>query len=241
MSKYTIHDLKKHNNEKVQFETAFLVILLRPISNILAVFLSNLGIKPNFVTFLNYFIVISSPFFLFFHDNGLILFTFMLLIWQMLDIVDGNIARLTNTFSTLGGSVDHLTGMHISAFLPFIFGLYDFNNPSNFFFDNNSYSLILGSIGSIFSILLRFIDLYLSTENKDDFVSNLRYGNSPKNLFELCVMIVRQFEYPGGLLIIILCSFALMGMLDIAVLFYFVLYILFYISFVMLLIFRRLL
>jgi phosphatidylglycerophosphate synthase len=241
MFKYTIDDLKRHNNKKVQFETAFLVILLRPFSDFLAVLLANLGIKPNFVTFLNYFIVISSPFFLFYYESGLILFILMLLLWQMLDIVDGDIARLTNTFSNFGGSVDHLTGMHISAFLPFIFGLYDFFNPSNFFFDDKSLSLILGSIGSIFSILLRFIDLYLSTEHKDDFVSSLRYGNSPKNLFQFCVMIVRQFEYPGGLLIIILSSFALMGILDIAILFYFILYILFYISFVMLLTFKRLL
>jgi len=196
--RYDVKTLAIASEEKVRSEDAFLLMALRPIAIYPSVALANLGVSANAVTYFNCFVVAFS--FLLVLFGFVLTGIFFLYVWQLLDIIDGNIARLTGVASKLGGAVDHLTGVHVASLLPLIFAI-------QYFIDgglNSQYFLIAGSAASTIILLLRFCDFYIVTELNSDHVSTHRTGfTKNRSFFQHAVFLTRQIEFPGGLQIIL--------------------------------------
>lgn len=89
-------------------------------------------------------------------------------LWVVLDCVDGNIARVTKSYSAMGDFIDAQSGYTMMAFIFFANGVAAFNT-SYLWHDKAYFFIILGAISSISNILARMLNskyAYCSLENK---------------------------------------------------------------------------
>lgn len=117
LAKKTMTD-EKRKQAKNDF---FAYYIGRPLSYILTVPFLKLGIKPNTVSFISIFPSIIGFFMIGFGDTLIIkiLGWLMFLLWNLLDGVDGNIARYKKQFSKTGALWDATSG-YVAMFLTYI-------------------------------------------------------------------------------------------------------------------------
>lgn len=99
--------MKKYINENVKFN--FLQHILYKISYPFSLIFSSLGLTPNNITWLSFFLCAFSGFFLIKNDHELFLICWYLS--HFLDYCDGTLARITNNTTKILLRVDHLSDL----------------------------------------------------------------------------------------------------------------------------------
>lgn len=144
-------------------------LLVKKPSYFLAAIFIILGIKPNTVTYLSlYLSIIAFLVFVFFPSEYFLLAAILLNLWNVLDAVDGNIARYTGKTSLFGHFLDTVACYFTIAlsFLAIGFAADHSNNRFDIFPDLNY--LLMGALASISNILMRLI-----YQNKKNCFSSL--------------------------------------------------------------------
>lgn len=131
----------------------------RPISIMMTMPLINTKVKPTTVTKLS---VLASIIGFFLVAFGKImpvklLGWFFFLLWNLLDGVDGNLARCTNQCSALGDLWDTMAGYAAMVFTYFAAGIAAFYDVNKFTFLEPYWFLIIGGATAIASIFPRLV------------------------------------------------------------------------------------
>jgi phosphatidylglycerophosphate synthase len=216
-----IKKIYRENLNSKSYEIAFLVVIFRFISPPFVYFLSEWKVNPLHISYLNLFIVISALFLFLFASNIYIPIA-LLALWQFVDTLDGGVARTRQMISNYGGFIDQISGMIMLSFLPFIIGVaasvqirgglvYE-----NYFLNwlTPEIILILGGFSSVSAIFSRFINHTIKIrfgEDNSKRVTSERYFNN------ILKIIIINIENIGGINLIILLIFSLIGMLPLYV------------------------
>jgi len=167
----------KRNNRIYNLkDDAVIVYLISLISYIFTPVFIIFKIKPNTITFINFVLAVLSLSFIFagqvaYFEIGILIY----FIFRVLDVCDGNVARMTSQSSFFGRFLDSILDIFYESFLILSIGFYclKYHNSDNLFF--------LGIVASIFSIYSTCIhDKYsslvrwMNEENKTKFVPYLR-------------------------------------------------------------------
>lgn len=184
--------------------------LVRPISNIVSIPLIERKVNPTNVTIASaVFPIIAFISFLVFHGTaGFAIGWLSILIWNILDGVDGNIARYNNQCSKFGELWDAAAGwLAIMAFY-FGMGFVSFYNPG-FLFDLNIPSylfLILGSVTAMCWIYPRLVMQKKVVLMGDDSVKEVQ---DRTNYGLLKLLFFNMTSINGGAAIIFLFAYVL--------------------------------
>lgn len=104
----------KASLKSMDTEETFDLLFYRPIGYIVALVSAKLGIKPNAITILSIFLGIGAGVLLYFHDAGYIWYNLagmaLLVLADICDSADGQLARLTKQYSRLGRILDGVSG-----------------------------------------------------------------------------------------------------------------------------------
>lgn len=168
------HDLKntmteeKKKNAKNDY---FAFYIGRPLSYILTVPFLQLNIKPNFVSILSTVeVVIASVVLSASHNIKIAVIGWLLFfLWNLLDGVDGNIARLKKISTDLGSVYDAMSGYTAMFLFFFSAGIYAFN------ISDSKYAYIQIIIGAISGMSELFPRLVMhKAKNEVGNVSNIK-------------------------------------------------------------------
>ena len=151
------------------------LLVKKPSYFLSAIFIS-FGVKPNTVTYLSlYLSIIAFLVFVFLPSEYYLLAAILLNLWNILDAVDGNIARYTGKTSLFGHFLDTVACYFTIALSFLAIGLAadQSNNRFDIFPDLNY--LLLGALVSISNILMRLI--YQNKKNCFSKLSHLEVKN----------------------------------------------------------------
>lgn len=147
--------------------------LLRPISNIISIPLIEIGVNPTPVTMVSgVFPILAFLAFIFIPDDwGFWMGWFSILIWNILDGVDGNIARYCQKTSPRGGVWDATVGW--AAMVVFYSGMgfvayYNFGNSMADEYVKNFFYILMGDMAAMCWIFPRLVmHKTINTVSKD--------------------------------------------------------------------------
>lgn len=134
----------------------------RPLSYILTIPFLYMNIKPNTITLISIIPQVIG-FVIFYFANSktaLVIAWFMFFLWNLLDGVDGNVARYKKQFSKLGSVYDAMSGYLASALSFFSIGIVAAHFDC--FFDiyipfNKDLYIVLGGLSALFTLFPRLI------------------------------------------------------------------------------------
>jgi len=192
----------------------------RPISFYLSIIFLKLKISPNQVTILSWVFALAGCFAYCIGENiwSLIGFLFII-IWALLDYVDGSMARFLNQRTSFGHFIDVVGAYYVIALLPICLAIGVVNSN---FFDTlyNYYILIIGAFSSILSILLRLIlakgEVIFGVDGRDTMNTNSSALSSFLKWVE-ALMSPRGIHFP----LLIICTIKGIAGLTFFILFYF--------------------
>ena len=221
-------DIKNANSHKNYEYNSFLIKILRPLSYFPSSVFVNLGFSATQVTLLNYIVVlVSLATLIFFDKNFLFISALLLILWQLLDIVDGNIARFLKQTSNLGGFLDHMLGIFLLISLYPIIGLKLIlnNDLLNFLFLENNLIIFISCFTSILSLLFRLTGFYVHNIFKNSPIDDYKYDNlsslKKNNFSQKIIFFLRNAEMLGGYQILFFLFFCIINFLDLFILIYF--------------------
>ena len=199
----------------------WVTIAVRPLSIWLTVPLTNSKIKPTTITKLSVLANLVGFFILAFSQNvisSLVGWMFFFL-WAVLDGVDGNLARSTNQCSLLGDLWDTMGGYAAMVLIYFSAGILAFHDVNAVRFCDESVILILGGLTAVLSIFPRLIMHKKKSANVDDAAVK---SISDKQNFGLSKIAAMNLVSPSGFMQVIFLISILLHLLDIFVVFYFI-------------------
>ena len=182
----TINDIRStFPEEKRTFErnNLFGYFVLRRISFYLTWLFIRLGVSANEVTGISILIGCFGCILLAFGSySGMIAGALILNIWALLEFVDGNVARATDSSSNYGAFVDDLNAYTVSALFFISVGVGAFHHPDLWLNSiainvDNGVFLFLGGWASVFYIFPRFIgDIFVKafSQEQSAFVDELK-------------------------------------------------------------------
>lgn len=214
-------------------DQSLLRYLVRPIGNYTAWVALKCKLTPNNVSYFNLIISICICVgFAAGNAQTRVITSTMLLIWQIIDVTDGTMARTLNIRSNYGGFIDDLGGLIIIAFLPICVGINLFNQPEYLYQDNLAVILnndisyknaifFMCATNSIISVTSRLFDKMLKIRFRK--ILNKKLINEHKNLNSMTI--IKNLENLGGFQIVLLINASIFQCLELYVFFYFVIYI----------------
>ena len=186
----TPQEIEKATMTEEKWKTAhydfFAFYVGRPISYVVTIPFLYTNISPNMVSIISIIPLFIGLILSYFANNilQLLLTWLMFFIWNILDGVDGNIARYKKQFSRLGSVYDAMSG-YMAACLTFLcMGIVASHHGDclpAFLMLNDDIYLILGGLSAIFVIFPRLIMHKAITTTKDYSLSEsvndrMRYG-----------------------------------------------------------------
>lgn len=232
MIKKSIQEIKESSKDK-QDSYPF----LRGIRLILGYNLTWLAIRmrllPLHVTYFNLFLgFMICIMFAWLDPVYRIVAALLLVFWQAMDTVDGNMARTLKIRSNYGGFVDEIGGLILLAFIQFSIcvGLYRFPEGSITIIDSYAglsfslhpeYFLIIGGFGSISTILSRLINRIIIIRFGVTPTKSVGIAGTDKFLFNNMVSVFRNIESFGGFQIPLIFLASIFNLLSLLVIFYF--------------------
>lgn len=155
VKKYTWKQvINSRTEEKIKIDNLDIWVrfIIRPISFVITYFILKIKMTANQASFLSMLIsFIGLAFVLTFHENGLLWALCVFNFWIIFDAVDGNIARVTKTFSDKGTYIDAISGYLYLLILYITLGL------GLYYQINDVKYLALGFLISIMTIFPRLI------------------------------------------------------------------------------------
>lgn len=234
----SVNEIREASKDKKNGPSAFLIIIVKPLGDYVAWFCLRLGLTPMQVTYFDFFLVITACLmFALLGPPYRILASVFLIIWQLLDVVDGNMARVLKCCSDYGGFVDHICGMFLLAFLQLSIGIGLYFHPENsaqeLFYKLginlphlSVYILICGACSSVAAILIRLlhqtIHEFFGSEMFTEYECRCKDTGDSKLSVKL-IRFARNFERLGSLQIIIIFMASLFRCMELVVLAYFIL------------------
>ncbi len=215
-----IYDRVMPESKRREEKFNFMCRVTRPISIVMTMPFINTKVKPTTITKIS---VLSSVI-----SFGLIAFGrsifpmllgwFFYLLWDLLDGVDGNLARCTNQCSANGDLWDTMGGYLAMVFVYFGTGIAAFYETSMITFCESYWMIILGGATAVMSIFPRLImHKKKSSEGNTGAVKAL----SDKKNFSLKTLIVMNFISPTGFMVLFIVGAIVFRMLNIFICVYF--------------------
>lgn len=192
----------------------------RPISILMTLPLINSKVKPTTVTKWSIAFATVGFALVAFGPNMLIkiLGWLCFLMWNLLDGVDGNLARCTNQCSQMGDLWDTTAGYAAMVFTYFAAGIAGYYDNNAIALCDSHWLLILGGATAVISIFPRLVMHKKKSSNIDDTgVKAL----SDKQNFGLKNIIAMNFISPSGFMQVIFLICIVCHLLNIFVVFYF--------------------
>lgn len=144
---------------------------------------------------------------------------FFIFIWSVLDNIDGNLARCTKQCSDIGDLWDTTGGYAAMVLIYYSAGTASFFSKNTVYLADNYWFLLLGGLTAIFSIFPRLVLQKKKTYGvKSGAVDSL----SDKHRFGLMQILAMNLVSPSGLMQIIFLICIGFRLLNIFVVFYFV-------------------
>ena len=237
-SAYTIGDIRKAYAEAEGLEfyaTSFAVKIIRPFSFYLTWFFLRAGISANQTTFLSWVAVLMGCASYAFVPAGLRWLPLALVLtWALLDYVDGNIARVTDTRSQYGHFIDVIGAYWFLAFLPFFMGVGLYYSPEGSLNDvlrmvgidgagDPGLILMMGAFAALANTLLRLTVMRMqATFDLDPRGAESAPGGSSRIAF--LVSVVEAATSPRGFYLPFLVLSTAFQKLELFLAFYFVAY-----------------
>jgi hypothetical protein len=185
----------------------FVKYVIRPLSFYLSVLFIEFGFTANGVTWLSMLLGLVGSIFLALGDSFELVGCLLLLVWLILDHVDGNIARYNKTQSNYGDFLDTVACYLVLATFPLGLGIGSYFKEESV--TVSFFVLLLGSIASLLNIFPRLLYQKMKAYNFDDgsYQSNISIGTG-----ESLIRRVTYFLYkstmnsinPSGFLFVIL-------------------------------------
>lgn len=194
--------------------------LVRPLSDIISIPLIEAGVRATPVTiFSSIFPILAFAFFAFLKgDAGFWLGWLSLLVWNILDGVDGNIARYTDTCSRKGELWDATVGWAAVVAFYFGMGMVAAYKPGIYLI-NNCWFVVMGAMASIANLFPRLImqkkNVLMGTESVKELKERADYG-----VLRLLVFNLTSINGLAAVLMAVAYLFDVMGLCTI---FYFLL------------------
>jgi phosphatidylglycerophosphate synthase len=205
--------LKKINfqynkSQKFKYEkNLFLYRIYRPISFYIAIFFIFFKVKPNFITFLNFLLIIASH--SFFLKGDLLLGSLFLLLSVIFDLTDGNLARYYKSNNSFGKIADGLVDSFV--FLTFFFYAISLViNEQKIY--NVNFTLLIGALTSISYLFKMYFDVKCSfvlirDKKRNRNITKCLLLEKKKNFFNKIKKLVNEF-YLGIPIFLIFCIIA---------------------------------
>lgn len=217
ISKKTMTE-EKRSEAKNDF---FAFYIGRPLSYVLTVPFFKLKIKPNTVSFISIIPIIVGFILLSFGNNMILklLGWFMFFLWNLLDGVDGNLARYTKQFSKTGSLWDATSG-YIAMVLTFLsMGIGCFYGNFTFTSLDKEIFIILGSLSSIAIIFPRLImHKRITSIGTDEKSSSLKN----KNNYSILKIIALNLISVSGLIQVFMLISIIFKIMDLFTIVYFI-------------------
>ena len=221
--KYSIKDIiNSTTEEKNKFNNSFLwwKIAVKYPAAFLTKFFLWFKINPNSVTSISVLIGLIGLYLIAFGKYSYNLFGILLVyIWQLLDDVDGNIARITDCTSKYGEFLDDLGAIIMYGFLFYALGINVALNPDIYVGHNNYFSslfpynvsiFITGSMCSILCVLRLYQNFLFNKVVGENLNKNsIKITSKERNInFSLVYNLLRSniLEFMGFLLPIVFIS-----------------------------------
>lgn len=209
---------KKRKEERFNILAA---LIGRPISILITKAFINTSVKPTTITKISILASLIGFFLFCFANNtiGLLVGWIFFFAWNILDGVDGNLARCTNQCSPLGDLWDTMGGYAAMVLMYFGAGVASYYHPQLIQIGHSELILILGCATATISIFPRLVMHKRKSSNfDDDAVKSV----SNKQNFGLSQIIALNFISPSGFMQIILLVCIIFGLLNCFVMAYFI-------------------
>ena len=193
----------------------------RPLSYILTVPFLKLNVKPNTVSLISIIPVIIGFLFVgfgktfFFKILGWVCF----FLWNLLDGVDGNIARYTKQFSKTGSLLDATSGYFAMIFTFLSFGVGCYYGSFTILNIDQAIMIVLGGISASFVILPRLVMHKRITSVGDDDNSSEMKDKSKYNLIKIIGLNIISVS---GMIQIFMLFSIIFRIMDLFTVFYFI-------------------
>ena len=167
--------------------------------------------------------------------TGRLVGTGLVLVWQIIDVTDGTMARALKIRDNFGGFVDYATGMVLASFLPFCLGVGTYLAP------DGSLGRLLGAIGrpmphpaalvvmagaaiSIMSLYMRLINRVLIIRFGESLAGSRSSAAGPPPKAGWIHSLAKNLETIGGLQAVAFLAASVLGKLEVLLTLYFFFY-----------------
>lgn len=155
--KYTMKDIMaSYTPEKRKDTSLWARVFSRPLSFAVTYPLINLGVSANAVSVASIFVALLACGLLMMGDPLSTIGVFIFLFWDVLDCVDGNIARVKKASSLKGEYMDAISGYTAPAFIYLAVGVAAFRKPG-IMSGIGYWIIVIGAVASLSDLLSRII------------------------------------------------------------------------------------
>lgn len=195
----------------------------RPISYVLTIPFLYLNLMPNTISLLSMLpLIIGFIMSYFAKTKCILIFVWILFfLWNLLDGVDGNVARFKKQFSKIGSVYDAMSGYLAMVLTFFSVGIAASNFSGvldSYFFDKDIY-IILGALSGIFVIFPRLIMHKTISTLMDS--SSAKAVKDKENFNSIKVLALNLGSVTGGAQVLMLIAF-IFNIMDIYTICYFI-------------------
>ena len=224
--KVSVTEIKDCYNpdEKLDDDSLWLVkFVVRPVSFYLSVLFIELSFSANGVTWLSMLLGVIGSLFLALGSGFELIGCLLLIIWLVLDHVDGNLARHYKTQSKYGDFLDTIACYLVLALFPLGLGVGAYFKEESFIIP--FYVLLLGALSSLLSILPRLFYQKMKAYNFDEQgyqgTISINTGTSTvgRSIYALYRLVINAIN-PSGFLFIILFASILLDFSDLFLIVY---------------------
>ena len=220
-----IKELNKKSMTKEKKEQAkndfFAFYIGRPISYVFTIPFLKLNIKPNTISFISFFPSIFGFILVGFGETLTIKIIgwIMFFLWNLLDGVDGNVARYKEIFSKTGSLWDATSGYIAMLLTFFSMGIGCYYGNFTYLNIDNVLMVILGGLSSILVIFPRLVmHKRISSIGNDDKSSEFK----DKSKYDFLKIIALNFISISGFVQVLMLFAILFRVMDIFTIVYFV-------------------
>lgn len=225
----TLKDVKEKTMSSEKRKSAkndyFAFYVGRPLSYILTIPLLYTKITPNTISLISIVPLVLGFIVMYFAQTikVMLLGWTCFFLWNLLDGVDGNIARYKKQFSPLGSVYDAMSGYVAMVLSFFAWGIAAAHNGGildNVFQVNNDIYIIIGALSGVFQIFPRFImHKTITTMGNENRVAAIK----DKSQYNIIKLIALNITSIAGFLQVIMLMAIILDMMDLFTIGYFIL------------------